>query len=177
MTPLNVLPPSFGTRLIRTPLASLSAERPAVSIAISCTVASLVTMAMNWPPRPWPLLKFIPSISAACSFKRLPWIARPTAEKAVPPTSWLVLVTPGMSTPIWPVDFMPAGIAFRMSRVITFCWVTFCKSTVGDSPVTVIVSCSEPTRMSALTVAVKDAVSSTPSRLTVLKPVSVKDTV
>ncbi len=104
-------------------------------------------------------------------------MARPTAENAVPPTSWLVLVTPGMSTPICPVDFMPAGIALRTSRVMTFCCVTFCTSTVGDSPVTVIVSCNEPTRMSALTVAVKAAVSSTPSRRTVLKPVSVKETV
>ena len=59
----------------------------------------------------------------------------------MPPTSWLVLVTPGMRTPIWPVDFMPAGIALSTSRVITFCCVTFCTSTVGDSPVTVIVSC------------------------------------
>ena len=59
--PRKLLPPSFGTRLMRTPLVSLSADRPAVSIAISCTVASLVTIAMNWPPRPWPLLKFIPS--------------------------------------------------------------------------------------------------------------------
>jgi hypothetical protein len=50
--PENRFPPSRGTRFTRTPLASLSADRPAVSIAISCTVASLVTMAMNWPPRP-----------------------------------------------------------------------------------------------------------------------------
>ena len=40
------------------------------------------------------------------------------AENAVPPTSWLVLVTPGMSTPIWPTDFVPAGMALMTSRVI-----------------------------------------------------------
>ena len=41
---------------------------------------------------------------------------------------------------------------------------------------TVIVSASVPTFRSALTVAVNDPVSSIPSRLTVLKPVSVKVT-
>ena len=46
-----------------------------------------------------------------------------------------------------------------ISRVITLCWTTFCTSTVGASPVTVIVSSSAPTRRSALTVAVNDAVS------------------
>ena len=95
----------------------------------------------------------------------------------MPPTSWLVLVTPGMSTPIWPVDFMPAGIAFMTSRVITFCCVTFCTSTIGAWPDTVMVSSSEPTRMSAFTVAVNAAVSSMPSRFTVLKPVSANVTV
>ena len=54
----------------------------------------------------------------------------------MPPTSWLVDVTPGMSAPIWPVDFMPAGIAFRMSRVMTLCCVTFCTSTNGVAPLT-----------------------------------------
>ena len=48
---------------------------------------------------------------------------------------------------------------------------------MGDSPVTVIVSSMAPTFRSALTVAVKEPVSSIPSRLTVLKPVSVKVTV
>ena len=84
-------------------------------------------------------------------------MARPTAENAVPPTSWLVLVTPGISTPIWPVDFMPAGIALITSRVMTRCCTTFWMSTVGD--------CAgdgdrfrraRPTRRSAFTVAVKD---------------------
>ena len=40
------------------------------------------------------------------------------------------------------------------SRVMTRCCVTFCTSTAGASPVTVMVSSSAPTRMSALTVAV-----------------------
>ena len=62
------------------------------------------------------------------------------------------------------------------SRVMTRCCTTFWMSTVGVSPVTVIVSWSEPTRRSAFTVAVKEAVSSTPSRLTVVNPVSVNVT-
>ena len=49
-------------------------------------------------------------------------------------------------------------------------------STVGASPDTVIVSSTPPTRSSALTVAVNDAVSSMPSRFTVLKPGSVNVT-
>ena len=63
-----------------------------------------------------------------------------------------------------------------MSRVMTRCCTTFWMSTVGAAPVTVTVSVTAPTRMSAFTVAVKDAVSSMPSRLTVLNPVSVKVT-
>ena len=47
-------------------------------------------------------------------------------------------------------------------------------STTGVSPVTVTVSCTPPTRRSAFTVAMKLPVSSMPSRLTVLKPGSVK---
>ena len=55
--------------------------------------------------------------------------------------------------------------------------VMLCVSTIGDSPVTVIVSSSAPTFRSALIVAVKSDVSSTPSRLTTLKPGSVNVTV
>ena len=54
---------------------------------------------------------------------------------------------------------------------------TFWVSTIGDSPVTVTVSSTAPTRMSALTLAVNPAVSSMPSRFTVLKPLSVTVTV
>ena len=50
-------------------------------------------------------------------------------------------------------------------------------STTGASPVTVTVSSRAPTRRSAFTVAVKSPDSSIPSRLTVLKPVSVNVTV
>jgi hypothetical protein len=83
---------------------------------------------------------------------------------------------PGMSTPSATTDLVPTGIALMTSRVSTRCCVTFCTSTVGASPVTVIVSSSAPTRMSALTVAVNDDVSSMPPRLTVLNPGRVKVT-
>ena len=52
-----------------------------------------------------------------------------------------------------------------------------CTSTIGVSPVTVIVSASVPTLSSALMVAVNDPVSSMPSRLNVLNPCSVNVTV
>ena len=54
--------------------------------------------------------------------------------------------------------------------------MTFWTSTRGLAPVTVIVSVTAPTRSSALMVAVKFPVISTPSRRTLLKPVSEKVT-
>src|SRR5262245_4751471 len=45
-----------------------------------------------------------------------------------------------------------------------------CTSTIGDSPVTVIVSVSSPTFMSMLMAAVKEPSRATPSRLTVENP-------
>ncbi len=57
------------------------------------------------------------------------------------------------------------------------CRFALCTSTIGVSPVTVIVSSTAPTRRSPLTVAVNDAGRARcPSRLTVLNPVSVKVT-
>ena len=64
-----------------------------------------------------------------------------------------------------------------ISLVSTVCRCALCTSTIGDSPVTVMVSSSAPTRRSAFTVAMNDPVSSMPSRLTVLKPGSVNVTV
>ena len=55
--------------------------------------------------------------------------------------------------------------------------VMACVSTMGDSPVTVMVSSSVPTLRSALTLAVKSEVSSMPSLTTVPNPGSVKVTV
>jgi hypothetical protein len=59
------------------------------------------------------------------------------------------------------------------SLLTTVCSRAFCTSTTGASPVTVIRCSTTPTDISALTVAVNEPVSSMPSCLTVLKPVSV----
>jgi hypothetical protein len=86
----------------------------------------------------------------------------------MPPESPLLLI-PGTSD--WmPVAFLDDGIAAMTSRS-TMVWTrALWTSNVGDSPVTVTVSSSVPTRNSALTVATKSPLSTMPSRLTVLKP-------
>jgi hypothetical protein len=53
---------------------------------------------------------------------------------------------------------------------MTRCRVALCTSTIGVSPLTVIVSWTSPTRSSASMVAVKVPVNWIPSRFTVLKP-------
>jgi hypothetical protein len=68
-------------------------------------------------------------------------------------------------------------MALRTSLLIVCCTRTLCTSTIGVSPVTVMVSSSAPTLRSAFTVATNVPVSSMPSRRTVLKPGSVKVTV
>jgi len=52
----------------------------------------------------------------------------------------------------------------RTSLLNTVSRLALCTSTIGLSPVTVTVSSSAPSRISALIVAVNDPVSSTPSR-------------
>jgi hypothetical protein len=76
-----------------------------------------------------------------------------------------------------PLAFREDGIAAMISRSIIFCTFTLWTSTMGDSPVTVIVSSSAPTFRSPLTVATKSPLNAMPSRLTVLNPVSVNVTV
>ena len=58
------------------------------------------------------------------------------------------------------------------SLLMIDCWRVLCTSTIGVSPLTVIVSASAPTFNSVFTVATKLPDSSMPSRLTVVKPVS-----
>ena len=65
-------------------------------------------------------------------------------------------------------------MALMTSLSSTIWRFTLWTSTIGDSPVTVMVSVSAPTRRSALIVAVKDPSRVTPSRLTVVNPGSVK---
>jgi len=66
-----------------------------------------------------------------------------------------------------------AGIVWMTSSFITSCRVAFWTSTTGVSPVTVIVSSSPPTFISAGIVRVCEPVSSMFSRFTTLKPGSV----
>ena len=67
-------------------------------------------------------------------------------------------------------------MAARMS-LLTVCWTfALCTSTIGVSPVTVIVSSRAPTFRSPFTVATNVPDNSMPSRLTVLKPGNVNVT-
>ena len=85
------------------------------------------------------------------------------------------MLMPGISA--WmPLTFREVGIAARTSLLDVCCVLALCTSTIGVSPVTVIVSSSAPTFRSPFTVATKFPDSSMPSRLTVLKPGSVNVT-
>ena len=114
------------------------------------------------------------------SAARPPWMAAatPCMDPPMPPES--VFEFPMMPTP--PVAVMPGirfcrpsafleeGIAEMMSLVMICCVRALCTSTIGVSPVTVIVSSSAPTLKSAFTVATKFPDSSIPSRRTRLNP-------
>ncbi len=107
-------------------------------------------------------------------------LAPPLAEKnvivgdsAMPLPS---TVRPGVALSSAPAA-RDAGIDSTSSRSMTTSWRAFCTSTTGDSPVTVIVSATPPTRISAGIVTVFVPVSSIFSRLTALKPDSVNVTV
>src|ERR1043166_1256219 len=98
----------------------------------------------------------------------------PTGEPDDPPTSWPPLMkTPGIMAANWYI-VPPFGIDLIRSGVTARAVTTPCTSTSGDSPVTVTVSATAPTFISALIAAVKLASTSTPSRLIVPKPGSVK---
>ena len=70
----------------------------------------------------------------------------------------------------------PVGIRSIASRLSTEVFAVEVTSTTGDAPVTVIVSSRAPTPSSAFSVAVNSDGRMTPSRLNVLKPVSVNVT-
>src|SRR5215467_4924101 len=82
---------------------------------------------------------------------------------------------PGMSTAVAAHD-RAVGTVVSVSLLNVVWRRTLWTSTIGVWPLTVIVSSSEPTFMSALMVAMNEPVSSMPSRLTVLKPVNVNVT-
>ena len=92
----------------------------------------------------------------------------------LPPTSCAFggCTTAGISDAI-PSMLCEVGTAASSSREITRCCVTFCVSTSGVCPDTVMVSSSEPTDSSTLTVAVKLGGRSSPSRRVTEKPGSV----
>ena len=75
-----------------------------------------------------------------------------------------------------PLALRDDGMAVSTSLSTMVCTRALWTSTVGDSPVTVIVSSRLPTRRSALTVATNSPRSSMLSRFTTLKPGSVKVT-
>ena len=118
-----------------------------------------------------------PSTVSRPSLPGPPRIANVTVRgPARPPTSWLPeRDTPGTSvTRLW--YSRAVGIAATTSLSSTLCCFAFTTSTIGDSPLTVIVSSRAPTRSSAFTCAAIEPDSSIPSRLTVLNPVSVNVT-
>src|SRR5229473_6903597 len=95
----------------------------------------------------------------------------------LPPTSWPVggTVIPGVSA-TKAGRVLPLGTESNTSRDTTFREAAVRVSTTGLWPDTVMVSDTDPTLNSALTVAVKFVVSWTPSRLNVLKPARLKVT-
>src|SRR5205814_10568011 len=71
----------------------------------------------------------------------------------VPETSaWPVTIA--VTSPSMPQCLVLLGSASSSSLVITVCLRTFCVSTSGLAPLTVTVSCNEPTARFAFTVAV-----------------------
>ena len=71
-----------------------------------------------------------------------------------------------------PLTFREEGIAEMMFLSMICCVRALCTSTMGVSPVSVIVSSIPPSFRSAFTVATKFPDSSMPSRFTTLKPAS-----
>ena len=85
-------------------------------------------------------------------------------------------MTAGASAANWCGE-RSAGSASTTSWENTCCDTTLRTSTVGATPDTLIDSSRAPTDRSALTVAMNDVGSCTPSRRTVLNPASVNVTV
>ena len=162
---------------MRTPPVAWSAVPEEKSTATSWALPMFGRKLLAWPASS-ALAVDIPSIITRWSLPLLPWMVMlppVVLMMLVPPTSWLLRFMPGIS--VAAVNWVrPLGIAASTSASITRCLVALCTSTIGDAPVTVTVSSSVPTRRSALTVALNDPVNSTPSRFTVLKPVSEKVT-
>ena len=95
----------------------------------------------------------------------------------VPPVSTPLVgdTAPGTNASMLPMLLL-VGSAVRVSLLMTATFATLRTSTSGVSPDTVTVSDKVPTRSSALIVATKLGIRSSPSRLNVVNPVSVKVT-
>ena len=104
------------------------------------------------------------------------WLSCESDPCATTPVFAPGITTPGISAER-PFSVRPPGRISICSFVSTVWVIVFFTSTTGDAPDTVTVSCRLPTRKSAFTLASKVPCSTTPSRRTVLKPVSVKVTV
>ena len=83
---------------------------------------------------------------------------------------------PGVRVTSVSIRFVLVGRLSSRSRVTLVCLRTFCVSTTGAAPLTVMLSSIDPTWSSTLTVAVKPDKSAIPSRFRVLKPVRVNVT-
>src|SRR5678816_806950 len=173
MVPRTALPPVFGTMFIVGPPTSASPRPPDVVKVTSCALA----MSGRYPDTPPPLSG---APTPRPSTWRRPSVPRPpgppnTTSPGLVSTSRDPPVTAGTSWKSAPYERDVGRDAITSPSTVV--WrLTLCTSTIGDSPVTVIVSSSEPTRRSALTVLVNVPVSSIPSRLTVLSPVNVNVT-
>jgi hypothetical protein len=120
----------------------------------------------------------MPSISVLESPLSEPCTSRlpPVHIALEPPTSMTPELTAGTVLAIsW--KLRPVGIDSSICCDTTSRLVLVCTSTIGVSPLTVMLSATPPTRMSTLIGAVKLASSRMPSRTTVLKPGRVKVTV
>src|SRR5215831_3990016 len=121
-----------------------------------------------------PLIVMRPSPATDVAF----WAAERALKNVIVGDSAGPLVStsrPGVALRIAPAARV-AGSVWMTDWFITISRLALWTSTTGVSPVTVIVSASAPTFMSALIVATNEQVSSMSSRLTVLNPVSVNTT-
>ena len=169
--PLKLLPPSRGMKFMRTPDPRSSVDTVAVSTAISANTAMFGTPCVFDPVSM--VESDTPLRSISRSVVRLPCTDRPppptTGLPLLPPTSTTVLLTPGIMAAIIEGTRL-IGALLITSAVSTRSRLALWTSTTGDAPVTVTVSSSVPTRMSALMLATNVPLSSMPSRRTVLNP-------
>ncbi len=125
-------------------------------------------------PVPSVLAMVTPSINRRVSPRLPPWtdtLAPAVLRMFVPPTSTLLIVTPGIRNAAT-CGVRPVGIATSSSWSITRCLVALWTSTIGASPLTVTLSASDPTVSSACRVAANEPCSARSWRVTVWKPAS-----